>query len=54
MDKTKIGVETSVIVKVGDINENIRDGKIIRTRKELVGLYYLSHIASAIVLSHFW
>ena len=43
---------TSVTVKSGEIDEKIRDGKSISIRKELVGLYYLSHIASVLVLSH--
>ena len=53
-DKAKIGVGASVTVKVGEINENIREGKIRRMRKELVGLCYLAHIASVLVLSQFW
>ena len=43
-DKKNIGVGTSVTVKVGEINENIREGKTIRMRKELFVLYYLAHI----------
>ena len=53
-DKTNTRVGTSVTVKVGEIDEKIREGESRRARKELVGLYYLSHIASALVLSHFW
>ena len=34
-DKAKIGVGTYITVKVGEIVENIREGKIRRTRKEL-------------------
>ena len=52
-DKTKIGVRTSVTVKIRDIDEKTRDGKTRRMRKELVGLYYLAHIYSVLVLSHF-
>ena len=33
----KIGVGTSVTVKVGDIDENIREVKIRRMWKKLVG-----------------
>ena len=36
-DKAKIGVGTSVTVKVGEIDEKIREGKSRRMRKELVG-----------------
>ena len=36
-DKTKIGVGTSVTVKVGEIDEKIREGESRRMRKELVG-----------------
>ena len=53
-DKKNIGVVTSVKVKVVEIDENIKDGKIRRMRKDLVGLYYLAHIASILVLSRFW
>ena len=53
-DKKKIGVGTSVTVTVGEINEKIREGKSRSTRKDMVGLYYLSHIASYLVLSQFW
>ena len=35
---------TSVIVKSRYIDEKIREGKTIRTTKEMVGLYYLAHI----------
>ena len=49
----KIGVGSSVTVKVGEIDEKIREGKGIRMRKELVGLYYLAHIDSVLVLYHF-
>ena len=35
--KTKIGVRTSVTVKVVDINEKIREGKIRSMMKDLVG-----------------
>ena len=48
-EKTKIGVETSVTVKVGEIDENIGDRKSIRMRKDLVVLYYLEQIASVLV-----
>ena len=40
--------------KAGEIDENIREGKIGSTRKELVGLYYLSHIVSILGLYQFW
>ena len=36
-DRTNIRVESSVIVKVRDINEKIKEGKSRRMRKELVG-----------------
>ena len=49
-----LGVGTSVKVMVREINEKIREVKIRRTRKELAELYYLSQIASVLVLSHFW
>ena len=52
-DKTKIRVGTSVTVKVGEIDEMIREVKIRSMRKELVGVYYLAHIASVLVLYHF-
>ena len=45
---------TSVTVKVGEIDEKIREGKSRRMRKDLVGLYYLAHIASVLILSQFW
>ena len=51
-DKTKIRVATSVTVKVGEIDENIREGNIRRIRKDLVGC--LAHIASVLVLYHCW
>ena len=51
-DKTNIRVGTSVTVKVGDIDEKIRDGKSRRTRKELVGC--LAHITYVLDLSQFW
>ena len=54
MVKMKIGVGISVSVKVGDIDEHIMEGESRRTRKELVGLYYLAHISSVVVLSRFW
>ena len=53
-DKTKIGVGTSLTVKVGDIDDKIREGKSRRMRKDMVGLYYLAHIVSVLVLSQFW
>ena len=53
-DKTKIGVDTSVTVKFRDIDEKIREGKIISMRKGMFGLYYLTYIASVLFLSHFW
>ena len=53
-DKTKIGVGTYVTVKVGEIDEKIREGKSRRMRKDLVGLYYLSRISSVLVISRFW
>ena len=37
-------------VKAGEINEKIREGKNRRMRKDLVGLYYLSHIDYVLVL----
>ena len=43
---------TSVTANVGDIDENIREGKSRSMRKELVGLYYLSHISSDLSLSN--
>ena len=42
---TNIRVGNSVTVKFGEINEKIREGKTRSMRKELVGLYYLAHIA---------
>ena len=51
-DKTKIGVGTPVIVKVGEIDEKIREGKRRRMRKYMVDC--LSHIASVLLFSHFW
>ena len=45
---------TSITVKVVDTNEKIMEVKIRRMRKEMVGLYYLAHIASVIVLYRFW
>ena len=53
-DRRKIGIGTSVTVKVGEIDEKIREGKSRRMRKELVGLCYLAHINYFLVLSHFW
>ena len=53
-DRTKIGVGASITVKVGEINEKIREGKIRSMRKDLVGLYYLAHIAFILVIYHFW
>ena len=53
-DKTKIWLGGSVTVKVGEINENIREGKSRSIRKDLVVLVYLSRIASVLVLSRFW
>ena len=35
-DKIKIGVGNSVTLKVGEIEENIREGKIRSMRKDLV------------------
>ena len=51
---TKIGLGTSVTLKVGEIDENIREGKSRRMRKDLVRFYYLAHIASVLVLYIFW
>ena len=51
-NKTKIRVGTSVTVKVVYIDENIREGKIKRTRDELFGC--LAHITSVLFLSQFW
>ena len=48
----KIGVGTSVTVKVGDINEKTREEERIRMRKDMVGC--LAHITSVLILSHFW
>ena len=53
-DKTKIRVGTSVTAKVKEIDKKIREGKTRSMSKELISLYYLAHIASVIVLSHFW
>ena len=53
-DKTKIGVGTSLTVKDWETNEDIREGKSRRIRKNLVGLYYLSHSPSVLALYHFW
>ena len=53
-DKTDIRVGTSIKVKVGEIDEKIREGQSRRMRKELVGLYYLANIDSVLILSHFW
>ena len=50
-DRKKIGVRTSVTVKVGDIDKKIREGESRSMRKELVVLYYLAHIASIIVIT---
>ena len=36
-DKMKIRVETSIIVKVREINEKIREEESRRMRKEIVG-----------------
>ena len=36
-NNTKIGVGTSVTVKVREIGEKVGEGEIRRTRKELVG-----------------
>ena len=41
-------------VKVLEINEKIREVKIRSMRKDLVGLYYLAHIASVLIIYHFW
>ena len=35
--KTKIGLGSTVEEKVGDIEDNTREGIIMRTRKEMVG-----------------
>ena len=51
-EKINIGMGSSITVKVGEIDEKIREGKSRRTRKELVGC--LAHIDYVIVLSHFW
>ena len=50
--KTKIEVGTSVTVKVGEIDEKMKDGKSRRVRKDMVGC--LAHISSVLVFSHFW
>ena len=52
--KDKYWVETSVTVKVREIDEKIREGKNRRIRTEMVLLYDLEHIASVLFLSHFW
>ena len=52
--KANIGVGDSVTVKVRYIDENIREGGSRRMKKDLVVLYYLSHIASVLFLYHFW
>ena len=51
-DKTKIGVGTSVTVKIGEIDEKIGEVESIRMRKYLVG--YLAQIYSFLLLSNFW
>ena len=51
-DKTKIGVGTSVTVKIGGIDEKIGEVESIRMRKYLVG--YLAQIYSFLLLSNFW
>ena len=53
-NRIKIEVGTSVTVKVGEINEKIREGKSRSMRKKMFGLYYLAHIDFVLVLSHFW
>ena len=53
-DREKIGVGTSVTVKVGEIDEKIMEAESRSMRKELAGLYYLSHISFVLMLSHFW
>ena len=45
---------TSITLKVGEIDKKIREGKSRSMRKDMVGLYYLAHIASYLVLSQFW
>ena len=52
-EKTKIGVGASVTVKIVDIDEKIREGEILRMRKELFGLYYLAQISFFLVVSNF-
>ena len=52
--KKKVRVGNSATVKVRDINEKIREGKIRNMMKEMVVLYYLSHIASVLILFLFW
>ena len=47
----KIEVGTSVTVKMGDIDEKVREVKSRRMKKELAVLYYLAHISSVILLS---
>ena len=49
----KIGVGCSLAVKVGEIDEKIKEGGSRRIRKELVGLYHLAHIYDVLVLSQF-
>ena len=49
----KDGVGTSVTVKVGEISEKTRDGKDRSMMNNLVVLYYLSHITSVRIISHF-
>ena len=53
-DRTNIRMGDSITVKVGDIDAKIREGEIRRTRKDMVSLHCLLHIASALLLSHFW
>ena len=52
-DKTKIRVGTSGTVKVGEIDEKIREGESRSMRKDLVGLYYLAHTAYVLIISRF-
>ena len=40
-------------VKIVDIDEKIREGEILRMRKELFGLYYLAQISFFLVVSNF-
>ena len=51
-DKTKIRVRNSVKMKVGEINENIRERKIRRMRKDLVSCS--AHIASILFIYRFF